>query len=1056
MKYYLPLIFLIFGLVLSSRAQAQIVTGKVADATSGDGLPGVTVLVQGTTTGTVTDMNGNYSLNVTPNATLVYSFIGYVSQTIPVNNRSVIDVQLSEDVEQLSEVVVTGYTTQRREDITGAVSIVKAEELLQTPSGNVQQQLQGRVAGVTTSGSGQPGAGAKVRIRGFGTFGNNDPLYVVDGVPTQNVGSINPNDVESMQVLKDASAASIYGSRAANGVIIITTKKGKSGTPRVSLDSYYGTQVAPDGPELLNTQQLGDLLWRQALNAGQTPSHAQYGSGTQPVIPDFILAGGESGVMEGNPAADPSLYNIDFTKPRHQIVRANKEGTDWWDEVFDPSPIQNHQLTVSGGTDASQYNVGFNYFNQDGIAKYTGYKRYSVRANTQFSIKNAFRVGENLTVSYTESNGTPGGEGGGENAILQIVRIQPIVPVYDIMGNFAGTAGGNLGNASNPVADLFRARNNQFNGTRLFGNIFAEVDILKGLTARTSFGLDFDNRYSQSFQPRTYERAENINTNRLNERNDFNRDWTWTNTLVYKRQFNEMHDITLLAGTEAIKGVGRGVGGSRLNFFSEDPNFWVLSAGSPTGQNNFSYQGINTLYSVFGRIDYTLANKYLFNATLRRDGSSRFGSESRYGTFPAFSIGWRLSEEGFMQGIDFIDDFKIRGGWGKMGNQLNANPNNAFSFFQSSPNNSFYDIGGTNTSTAIGFDQQQLGNPLTAWESAVTTNVGFDAVFFKSKLEIAFDWYIKDTEGLLRQAQAPGTLGNISLPTVNIGDVRNTGIDLGVTTRGNIGGGFRYDVGLTFGAYKNEVLRLGENEEEFFTGGGTRFGSVARTTKGQPISSFWGYEIEGFFDTEEELSEIDQFGGEWVGGWRLKDQNNDGVINADDQGFIGSPHPDFTAGLNLGLGYKNFDFNMFLYSVVGNEIYNYSKWWTDFNAFQGNRSVRLLNESWTPENTNATLPILRASDNFSNSISTDYYVESGSYLRARTVQLGYTLDQGMLNRLGMSTLRVYVQAQNLFTITGYSGIDPDVTIQGGELGMGVDVGWYPTPKQFLIGLTLGL
>ncbi|MBW3546023.1 MAG: SusC/RagA family TonB-linked outer membrane protein, partial [Bacteroidetes bacterium] len=712
MKHYLPLILLLIGFAMTPlQGQTQTVSGTVTDSQNGEALPGVAIRVKGTARGAVTDLNGAYTVEAAGTDVLVFSFVGYVDNEVPINNRTSINVQLSPDEETLSEVVVTGYTTQRREDITGAVSIVNTEELMATPAGNVQQQLQGRVSGVTTSGSGEPGAGAKVRIRGFGTLGNNDPLYIIDGVPTQNVGNINPNDVESMQVLKDASSASIYGSRAANGVVIITTKKGKVGVPRITLDSYYGTQIAPRGPELLNTQQLGDLLWQSARNAGQDPQNAQYGNGAEPQIPDFILAGDQSGVMEGDPATNPELYNIDFSRPRHQIVRANKEGTDWWDEVFDPAPIQNHQLTISGGTEASQYNVGFNYFNQEGIAKYTGYDRFALRANTQFTVKDRLRIGENLQVSYNQSNTTPGGQGGGENAILQIYRMQPIVPVYDIMGNFAGTAGTNLGNASNPVADLFRARNNQNNATRLFGNIFAELDIVKNFTARTSFGVDYETRYGQFFQQRTYERSENINTNSLTERNDFDQDWTWTNTFVYKNQFGDMHDLTVLAGTEAVKNTGRGVGGRRLNFFSEDPNFWVLDRGDPVGQNNFSYINVSTLYSLFGRVDYTLANKYLINATLRRDGSSRFGSEVRYGTFPAFSLGWRVSEEGFMQDIGFLDDLKVRGGWGKMGNQLNVDLANPYSFYRSTPGASSYDIGGTNNAVVAGFDLDRLGNP---------------------------------------------------------------------------------------------------------------------------------------------------------------------------------------------------------------------------------------------------------------------------------------------------------------------------------------------------------
>jgi TonB-linked SusC/RagA family outer membrane protein len=992
--------------------------------------------------------------------TLVFSFIGTVTQERAYTGPGVINVSLAEDTRALQEVVVTGYTTQNRRDITGAVSVVKPEELLATPAGNVQQQMQGRVAGVTTSGTGVPGAGAKVRIRGFGSFGNNDPLYIIDGVPTYNVNNINPQDIESMQVLKDASAASIYGARAANGVVIITTRKGKTGAPTISLDSYYGIQRAPQGPDLLNTRELGELYWQSFTNIGQKPAHAQYGTGAEPRIPDYILAGPSSGVMEGHPDTNPELYNIDFNSRRHQIVRANKEGTNWWNETFRPAPIQSHQLNANGGTENSLYSVGLNYFDQKGIAQYTGYQRYSLRANTQFTAKERFRIGENAQISYNQFRGTETGIGGGESEILNIYRMQPIVPVYDIMGNWAGTAGGNLGNGGNPIATFWRNRDNTRSAMRLFGNVFGEVDLIKGLTARTSFGLDYETRYGQQYNYRTYERSENQNSNSYSERNDFNLGWTWTNTLTYKNRFADIHDLTVLVGTEAVKETGRGVGGSRIGFFTDDPLFRVLDRGAPVGQNNFSYGFAQTLASTFGRVDYTLMDKYLFNATLRRDGSSRFGAQSRYGVFPAASLGWRLSGEGFMQGATFVNDLKLRVGYGQMGNQLNVNPANAYSFYRSTPGNSSYDIGGSNNSVVAGFDLDRVGNPLTKWETAITTNVGVDAVLFNSRLEMALDFYTRTTEGLHVGAQAPGTLGDAALPTINIGDVRNKGVDLMLGTRGEIGGGgLEYDVTLTFSHYKNEVLKVGEaGPSQFFPGGGTRFGATTRTMAGQPISSFYGYQIEGFYNTQAEVDAGPDQPQKRVGSWRIRDLNNDGVINADDQGFIGSPHPDFTAGLNFTLAYRNFDFNIFLYSVVGNELYNYGKWWTDFNAFQGNRSRRMLEQSWRPgaDNSNAILPILNASDTYSNSISHDYYVEDGSFLRARTIQLGYNIPQELGSRIGLSNLRVYLQGQNVFTLTNYQGIDPDLTSAGGELGMGIDTGgWYPNPKQYLLGITLG-
>ena len=1032
------------------------ISGKITDDV-GSPLPGVSILVKGTTNGTATDNDGNYSLTVAPDAVLVISFIGFKTTEVEVGNRTEVNVSLELEITALQEVVVTGYTTQNRKDITGAVSIVKTSELLATPAGNLQQQLQGRVAGVVTSGTGVPGAGAKVRVRGFGSFGNNDPLYILDGVPTYNVNNINPQDIESMQVLKDASSASIYGSRAANGVVIITTKQGRKGIPQITIDSYYGVQRAPKGPDLLNPTELGGLIFEGLRNSGQTASHPQYGTAAEPRLPDYILAGPSSGVMEGHPDTNPDLYNIDFNSPRHQIVRFNKQGTDWWDETFRTAPIQSHQISASGATDASKYSIGFNYFDQDGIMPHSNYTRYTVRANTEFKVKERIRIGENVQVSYNEFKGTNSGADGGESLVLNSVRLMPFIPVHDIKGGWGGTAGSGAGTASNTPAELFRAKDDRNTAVRLFGNVFGEVDLIRGLTARTSFGLDYETRYDQTFGFRTYERAENIGSNSFEERNDWNLNWTWSNTLTYKTKFAEVHDLTLLVGTEAIKETGRGVGGRRINFYSDDPLFRVLDRGSPVGQNNYSYGFASTLSSVFARVDYSLMDKYLLNATLRRDGSSKFGPDSRYGVFPAASVGWRISSESFMQTVSFVDELKLRVGWGQMGNQLNVDRENAYSFYRSTPGNSSYDIEGTNNSVVQGFDMDRVGNPITQWETSTTTNFGIDGVLFNSRLDFALDLYSRTTEGLLLRAQVPGTLGHATLPYVNIGDIRNRGIDLMLATRGTVGGGLRYDVALTLSHYRNEALRVGENPNDIIPGTILRNVEVTRNTAGQPISSFYGFIIDGFYDTQEELDAGPVQPQKRVGSWKIRDVNGDNVINSEDQSFIGNPHPDLTAGLNITLAFKNVDFSVFLYSAIGGELYNNTRWWTDFNSFQGNRSRRMLEQSWSADgdNSDALLPILDATDTYSNNIASTYLLEDGSYLRARTIQLGYTVPTDLRNKLGLNSLRVYLQAQNLFTITNYSGIDPDVTSLGPETGMGIDQGWYPNPKQFLMGVSIG-
>ncbi|MEN7547516.1 TonB-dependent receptor [Rapidithrix thailandica] len=1058
-------IFLLFSGV--AYAQSYVVSGTVKDVMDQSPLPGVSILVKGTTAGTTTDFEGKFTISVdSKESVLIFSFVGYRSQEVVVGDQSNIEVTLTEDTKSLEEVVVVGYTTQQKKDIIGSVSIVETKDLLAVPAGNVQQQLQGRTSGVTISGSGAPGTGAKVRIRGFGSFGSSDPLYVIDGVPTTDVNYLNPQDIQSMQILKDATAASIYGSRAANGVVIITTKQGKAGKSKISVDSYYGWQQVTKTYDLLNTEEYGDLLWRGYQNAGQTPNHGQYGSGASPVIPDYILAGSKSGVFEGDPALDLSKYNVDPDNgDLYQITRANKSGTDWYDAIFRVAPIQSHQLTATGGSEKGIYALGLNYFNQEGTLEYTGYKRYSVRANSSFHIKDAIRVGENLQLSYEDrQNGENLGE---EGAIAMAYRMQPIIPVYDVMGNFAGSNGSNLGNAYNPLADLYRGKDNKDKTYRAFGNIYGEVDFLKAFTFRSSFGIDYTTRYREGFTYRTYERSENVGSNTYEERNDWGLNWTFTNTLQFHKNINNQHDVKVLLGSEAIKFEGRGVGGSRNNFTFIDPDRWILDRGEPRLAESFSYGNRSALFSLFGRLEYMFKGKYLLNATFRRDGSSKFGENNRYANFPAVGVGWRISEEPFMASVGWVSDLKLRAGWGKMGNQAVVPSVNQYLLYRSTPGNSGYDIDGTNTSVYPGYDLDRMGNVETKWESSTTTNIGVDASLFQGALDVSVEWYNRETEGLLVTRQAPLTAPHAEQPKINVGTMRNRGVDLMLTYRGDVNPDLRYEATVSFSHYKNEALKLQESDDAFFTGGESRFGDLTRTVKGQPVSSFYGYVIDGFFNSQEEINNYpDQLPiQKKIGGWRIKDLNGDNVIDSKDQTFIGSPHPDFQTGLNLSVSYKNFDLSAFLFWNYGNEIYHYNRWWMDFNSFQGNRSERMLYDSWTPDNPNAKLPILDATDNQSGNISSTYYIESGSYLRLKNLQIGYNLPETLLNKLGMEKMRVYVQGVNLFTATPYTGLDPDISIQNtdkedddaiqsGDLSMGVDRGVYPNSRQILLGLSL--
>lgn len=1057
-------ICLVIWCMLSSlivTAQTRI-TGKITG--SDDKLPviGASVKIKGTTTGTVSGPDGSFVLNAESGNILVISYIGYEPKEVTIGSQTTYNVVISPTSSTLNEVVVTGYSTQAKKDITGSVAVVNVAELKAVPAGSPEQMLQGRASGVNIITSGQPGSGSNIRIRGITSFGNTEPLVIVDGVQAS-LTNINASDIESIQVLKDAGAASIYGVRGANGVIVVTTKKG-GGTPKITYESYYGTQRPVNNDfNLLNPQEMADLTWMAYRNSGTdidpvtgNPVHPQYGNGATPVLPDYILP---SGASEGDPRVNPDLYNIDFTQPAYQIVRANKQGTDWFNELFQPAPIQSHTLTASGGSDKSTYLFSGGYFNQQGTLAETYLKRYSARMNTQFNIKDNIRVGQNAYVFYRD-NPQIGNQGEG-NEISQVYRTQPIVPVYDIAGNFGGGAGARLGQGYNPIASRTRARDNRGNQWDVQGNAFAEIDFLQKFTARTSFGGTLNLNYFYFFGFRTYENAENVGQNSYTENSNYNRNWTWTNSLTYSDIFAQKHNVKVFAATEAIEGYGRRLQGSRVNLASTDPNFRNLSNGSPTGQQNLSDAYQNSLFSLIGRLDYGFDDRYLFSATVRRDGSSVFAPENRYGVFPSVTAGWRISNEQFMKGAEWINDLKFRGGYGILGSQANVNATNAFTLLNPSPNGSYYDITGANSSSFIGFRQTSIGNPATSWEENKITNIGLDATLFNNRFEISAEWYKKTIEGLLFAQPLPATAGGAGRPTINIGNVENSGVDLNATVRGNIKEDWSYDVGVIFTTYNNNITNIPGN---YFGAGGSRIGDFARNQVGQPIGAFFGYDVLGLFQSAAEVTNSPTQDQAAPGRFKYRDVNGDGRISDDDRTFFGNPNPDYTYGLNLGATFKKFDFSAFFYGSQGNDVINYVRWWTDFfPSFQGAKSTDALYNSWSPQNTSGTTPIVENVSNFSNNgVPNSYYKEDGSYLRCKSLILGYTIAPTVLNRYGIDRLRLYVQAANLFTITKYTGLDPelsgafdDQTQRPSNRSFGIDYGNYPNNQQnFNFGVNL--
>jgi TonB-linked SusC/RagA family outer membrane protein len=1060
------LFFFALFLLLSSAVISQTkVSGKV---TGPDTRPvvGATVTVKGTNVATVTDADGVYSIQIPRGSeTLIFSYVGYEVSEVNVKGNNVVDVSMKTQSTSLNEVVVVGYSSQVKKDITGSVSVVDVKDMKQIPGGTTEALLQGQASGVTVINSGLPGGGSSVYIRGITSIGDVDPLVIIDGTPGS-LHDLNVNDIASMQVLKDAGAASIYGVRGSNGVIIVTTKKGKAGRARVTYDMYYGTQVPIKGFDLANTQEFANVIWQTYKNDGiaittSTNAGKQFGTGPTPVIPDYIIP---TGAMQGDPGTDPADYVlvVGAATGNNQITKADKIGNNWYDDIFSNAPIQSHTLTASGGNNKSTYLFSLNYFNQKGTLMDTYLKRYSARINTQFNIQDNIRVGENAYVFYRDNPSITNQNEG--NPISMAYRMPPIIPVYDIMGNFAGTQALGFSNASNPVADRVRTENNRGRDWQINGNVFAEIDFLHHFTARTQFGGTADNYYSWSFSPTPYNNAEgSTSTNSYGQGSGYNSSWTWTNTLTYNQIFGD-HNVKVLVGSEAIKNYGRYMSASRGNYFLTDPNYLNLGTGDPSTQSNSEGAYQSSLFSLFARGDYSYQDKYLFSATVRRDGSSVFAQDHQYGVFPSFSAGWRISQEKFMSDVTWISDLKIRGGWGKLGSISNTPSTNPYNLFSQDAFNSYYGITGAYNASTLGFYASNLGNPNTTWETDKITNIGFDASLFKNKFDITLEWYKKSISGLLFRQTLSYFAGGASAPFVNIGDIQNQGIDGSATYHATIGSGFKLDVTGNFTSYKSKVVSLPFAYVDEYSAGSSRIGAFSRLQDGQPIGAFIGYQVVGLFKDANDVTNSPTQTDAQPGFFKYKDVSGpngkpDGVISEDDRTFFGNPNPKFTYGLTLNGSYKNFDMSVFFYGSQGNDVINYVRYWTDFyQVFNGNVSKDAANNSWTPTNLDAKVPMLSQKAGFSNTtVFNSYYLEDGSFLRCKSLVLGYTIPNSSLERFHIDRFRIYVQVANLFTITKYTGLDPE--LQGANLNdnsnFGIDLGNYPSSqKQYLIGVNV--
>jgi len=1034
----------------------RAITGRVIDE-SGNNMIGVNVIEKGTTNGAITNADGVYSITVaSTNSTLVFSFIGYSTQEVVVGSRNSVDITLIESLSRLEEIVVVGYTTQVRKSLTGAVSTVSADEMARETTANAITRLQGKASGVNIINAKAPGGGAEVTIRGLGTINNNSPLYVIDGVPTKSaISQLNPDEIETVTVLKDASSAAIYGARGANGVILITTKHGTAGKSKVTLNARFGISSFSNYYDLLNTQEYGELLWLEAKNQGKAPSNILYGTGTTPQIPDYVVPAGK---MLGDPLADPAKYNHTPGAAFYNITMANKEGTDWYDVILQPGIMNEYNLSLTGGTDRGTHAFTMGYFSERGIIKYTSFDRYTLRSNADNKITKWLTLGESLGISYTVGKGNRSEFGEGI-PISQAYRMQPIIPVYDIMGNFAGTKATGTGNGENPLAVLYRDRDDYSHNLRGIGNVYGEVQIINGLRVKSLFGFDYRPNDSRDIFRQNPEFQESKPSDILTMNSGYTTQWNWTNTINFIKTFASVHTLNFLAGTEAVSVSSKDVSASRSTFFSDDAIYMYLNAGEKDQTSGGGGSEVRWM-SYFGRINYDYSGKYLAEVTFRRDGSSRFGANSRWGNFPAFSAGWRISEESFMANSrDYIDNLKIRAGWGMSGNDEVGNYN-GFTTFGSRNDYSFYSINGSVSSLASGFYASAIGNPDAKWETTTTTNVGIDVTALNNSLTATLDVWVRKTKDMLFAVAIPRVVGAASAPSVNIGDMDNKGFDLNISYQNStMGGDLTYNIGLTLSHYKNEIVKISGKEAEFIGGGDFRQMVYTRATKGTSFPEFYGLIVDGFLESQDEADEYaEMYGGTYnvAGHFKYRNISGDDIVNDNDRTYIGSPHPKFTGGFNADLGYKGLSLSAFFYSSYGNKLCNYVRRWIDFTQFTGDRTKDRLYRSWgspyLDDNADAVLPL--ADETTVSQYPSTFFLEDGSFLRLKTLQLSYALPKSISQKLTLNNMEVYIQGTNLFTLTKYSGLDPEVS--RGGVNLGVDDGQWPTARQFVFGIRLDI
>ncbi|MDA3893018.1 MAG: TonB-dependent receptor [Salinivirgaceae bacterium] len=1015
---------------MSTFAQNISVKGVITSGEDNLAIPGVNVLIKGTTTGTVTNLDGQFELNANEGDIVVFSFIGFLAEEVNVTSaKTDYSISLTPDLVDMDEVVVIGYGTQKKSDLTGAVVSVSAEELSRKTTATIEQAMQGLTAGVTvTANSGSPGEGAKVRIRGVGTVNNTDPLYVIDGVPVGGPGSTNPADIENISVLKDAAACAIYGARGANGVVIITTKKGKKGF-HLNFDSQFGIQKEWKRLDLLDAEQYSMYI-----------NEAHY----------------NKTIVDGRAFAPP----VAAADPYNQPIN-----TDWQDAMFQTAPIQKYNLAVSGANDIGNYMISGGYFNQQGIMLSTGYKKYYFRANSEVKWKR-FRVGESF--AFTSSNrDNEKNMVGGRNQIERMIKMTPNIPIYDTsqIGGYAGPMSAeHKHDAVNPVgvANMYKS-NNKTKG--FLGSAFAEAQIMEGLTYKFTFGFDYWSGENTRFTP--------VNT--MGGSHSVGKD-SWDTTFIESKytlienllsydKVIDRHHFNAIAGYTQERKSYQPTANSLTFEPAKDTTIFT------PGKDNLYESG---LVSYLGRVNYSFADKYLFQANIRRDGSSKFGEKSRWGIFPSYSGGWVVSKEAFMESLVQVSFLKIRASYGEIGNQ------NMDDYRYEASLNSYQGYVLNNVAVG-GVGPAGFENPYVKWETSKQTNVGADLGFFDNRLNITTEFYSNTTEDMLIQVTMPESNGSTNFPWQNAGSVKNSGLELMVNYRNNEGV-FKYSVTGNITTINNEVLALGKNDDPIY-GGSSELGNATKTQVGQPIGAFYGYVTDGIYKSQAEIDAMniggfDESGEQLIyapnatiGDIRFKDLNGDGVLSDEDRDFIGSAIPELTYGFNVTAQYRDFDLSVSFQGVYGNEIYRETKIWTEgmysnFNATadvfdryrpqdvtittgEGDAAVSVDYSA----NTNTDMPWAVIKDKNNNAkLFSDRFIEDGSYLRLKDLTIGYNLPKSFLAKVKLSSVRVYFTGLNLLTFTKYSGFDPE--IGGDNKERGIDNGYYPQAKAFLGGIQI--